>query len=139
MRRRGKKRPVLTYVEGRALFADYGPAPICPRCGLTAVVQRTPRGPRASCCDLWSWGNRPLVDAATHRARQRAHVAFDWLWQFGGMTRSQAYAALGSEMGLRGEKTHISLMDEAACDRVAEVVEVIKRRLACRRWIVPPK
>lgn len=120
------------------MFRDYGPVPICPSCGKTASVQRTIRGPRASCCGLWSWQHRPLVTEATHRARQRAHVAFDWLWQFGGMTRSQAYAALAAEMGLRGEQTHIALMDEAAADRVPEVVERIKERLRGGVWIIPP-
>lgn len=52
-------------------MADETPAPICPSCGQPAKERMTRYGVRHDCCGLWSWGGKPLVDAATHAARRQ--------------------------------------------------------------------
>jgi hypothetical protein len=77
----------------------------------------TQYGIRNSCCNLWSWGESPLVDADTHNARKAAHSAFDALWKRHGMTRRQAYMYLAEEMAIDPDFCHIKLMNkvEAEC------------------------
>ncbi len=66
-------------------------APVCPECGKFAKQEPGRFGLKSSCCGLWSWNGKPLVDAETHRARIAAHNAFDPLWKNGQMTRTEAY------------------------------------------------
>lgn len=121
----------MTYAEDQAKLRDYGEAvPKCPRCGRQAAISRTAHGPHASCCGLWSWGYRPLADRATHEARQRAHVAFDWLWTFGGLDREEAYRRLAAEMGVAPKDCHMALMSQ---DQAEEVVRAVNRL----RWALP--
>ena len=54
-------------------------------------------------------------------ARQLAHIAFDQLWQGGGMRRSQAYKWLAEQMGMEKSKCHIGSFDVAMCNRVVEI------------------
>jgi hypothetical protein len=77
----------------------------------------TQYGVRNSCCNLWSWGDAPLVDADTHNARKAAHSAFDELWKRHGMKRRQAYMYLAEEMAIDPDLCHIKLMNkvEAGC------------------------
>jgi len=58
-------------------------APICPSCGEAAQVKNTRYGLRSSCddCGLWSWDLKPLVSEQVHKARIRAHAAFDPIWK----------------------------------------------------------
>ena len=53
---------------------------VCPRCLKPAKMVITQYGMRHSCCDMWSWGGKPLVPETVHRARQQFHTAFDRLW-----------------------------------------------------------
>ena len=68
-----------------------------------------------------------LADAATRKARSRAHAAFDPLWKSGafGLSRAQAYAWLREVMGLTKETGHIAMMDAEQCDRLGR--EVVRR------------
>lgn len=67
---------------------------------------------------------RPLgtpADAATKRARIRAHEAFDVLWKGGEMKRGAAYRWLAEQMGQ--DEVHLGELDEDGCARVVEIVE----------------
>jgi zinc-finger-containing domain len=98
---------------------------ICPNCYATPTVTQTRYGPRWSCCDLWAWGDAPLVDAATHEARRNAHKAFDPIWKSGRMTRSAAYALLADRLELEPAACHMRQMDAASARRVIEISKEI--------------
>lgn len=105
-------------------------APCCPTCGAQPKVRHTAFGWRRDCCGLWAWGTHaPLVDAATHAARQYAHQVFDSLWQSGLIGRSEAYAALAQELDIRPEDCHMKLMDHATASRVPAATAAISKRL----------
>ena len=91
--------------------------------------KQTKYGLRSSCCGLWSWDSKPLVNAATHEARIAAHAAFDPLWQSGRMKRREAYRWLAEAMEMSPKDCHISLMDEATARRVPEVVRALTLHL----------
>lgn len=95
--------------------------PVCPVCGRFARQTQTQYGLRSQCCGLWSWDGKPLVDEATHRARNAAHTAFDKLWQRGHMKRSRAYKWLQHNLQMK-EEPHMATMDVVQCTRVVAVV-----------------
>lgn len=109
--------------------AKTGPV-TCPKCGALARETQTRFGIRSSCCGLWSWERYPLVDAATHEARKKAHEAFDTLWKGPKrvMNRWKAYRLLAREMGMREADCHMKYMDRADAERVVRAVAVIKER-----------
>ncbi|WP_157783647.1 zinc-finger-containing protein [Bradyrhizobium liaoningense] len=86
-----------------------------------AVERETQYGVRSSCCGLWSWGDAPLVDAATHEARRKAHEAFDQVWKSGKHTRSEAYRLLARRLNLPMARCHIKLMNAETAARVIGV------------------
>lgn len=97
------------------------------KCGkrATLTVTRHPSGKmrvKAVCCGLWSWDNKPLVDARTHGARIEAHRAFDMLWKNGMVKRPEAYRRLAILMGIPQEHCHIAIMDRRTAERVVEIV-----------------
>lgn len=94
----------------------------CPRCGGAAPSQHTRWGLRHACCDLWSWKGKPLVDAATHQARQAAHAAFDILWRERGWDRGIAYAWLADQLGIPEARAHMRDMDAATANRVVTIM-----------------
>lgn len=110
--------PSCTYgapMKLRAGRAEFGSRPFwgCstyPRCTTThgAHADGTPLGVPA--------------DETTRRARQRAHAAFDALWQRGGMKRKAAYAWMRAAMGLSYEAGHIACFDVAQCERLIALV-----------------
>ena len=110
-------------------------APICPACGRNAKRAFDARYQvlRFFCCGMWSWGFHPLADASTHDARQRAHAAFDPLWQSMGLTRTEAYRRLALDLGLDPDACHMKLMDEATANRVPEAVKSILADLGFER------
>ena len=55
------------------------------------------------------------------KARIEAHNALDLFWQFGSMTRTEAYARLARDMGLRPDQCHILLFNEERCHQVVEI------------------
>jgi hypothetical protein len=97
----------------------------CTECGLPAAKSITAYGVRNECCGQWSWGDKPLADAATHDARQRAHDAFDPLWRDGHMSRAEAYQALQWATGLSEKNCHMSKMSKERCQRVIVAVDKI--------------
>jgi hypothetical protein len=101
----------------------------CPSCGGEPRRQTTRFGVRHSCCGLWSWGSKPLVDRETHEARQAAHAAFDRLWQSGRVRRARAYRLLQNELGLSPDDCHMALMDAETARRVPEAVKRIEASL----------
>jgi ssDNA-binding Zn-finger/Zn-ribbon topoisomerase 1 len=105
------------------------PLPICPNCGKQARKTKTRYGLRAMCCDLWSWDRHPLVDAKTHKARNKAHAAFDELWRGKKLSRSAAYAALAEEMNLTADQCHMKLMDYETAIRVPIATAAIRDRV----------
>ena len=96
----------------------------CPSCGSYATVTETRYGLRNDCCGLWSWGDKPLVDAETHQARKNAHLFFDELGEYYGFTRSGAYELLAKYLP-EGSETHMSNMSKQECAMVPEAVEKI--------------
>ena len=62
-----------------------------------------------------------LADPQTRRLKQAAHLAFDPLWQHGGMTRSRAYAWLAKQLGLKPSQCHMGEMSDEDLRRVVEV------------------
>lgn len=72
-----------------------------------------------------------LADTALRAAKQRAHAAFDPIWQkecagtgFKGRARRSAYAWLADAMGMKPEDCHVGKLDVAECDRVVELCRV---------------
>ncbi len=102
------------------------PRPICPKCGERAERSMTRYGLRHDCCGLWSWGNHPLADRATHEARKAAHAAFDPIWQKGKLPRSEAYGRLAAMLNIPGEECHMKLMDAATAARVPDIARQIR-------------
>ena len=51
--------------------------PKCPSCGEWSTMTDERFGGKFECldCKLWSWGGKPLADAATHKARREAWKA----------------------------------------------------------------
>lgn len=113
------------------------PVPICPECGCQAQrvagkslypEQRHLRKMQfyqCAPCDTRVGFNprtgRPhgtLAGAQLRRARQRAHRAFDPMWQSGQVTRTEAYLWLAQQMGLSINECHIGMFDEDQCDQV---------------------
>ena len=64
------------------------------------------------------------ADVATRKARQTTHRWFDRIWRKGGVKRTEAYAWLRVEMGLRKADCHISMFSAEQCERAIA---------ACRR------
>lgn len=56
-------------------------------------------------------------------ARIRAHKRFDLLWQFGSMSRTDAYLWLSKTLDIPRHKCHIKKFDIAECEEVIRVVE----------------
>jgi|TARA_R110000737_G_scaffold265049_1_gene272816 hypothetical protein len=67
--------------------------------------------------------NQSNKDVDLSRARIDAHNAFDIFWQFGDMTRSQAYGWLASKMSLAKVDCHIGEFDKRECAWVIEICE----------------
>lgn len=66
----------------------------------------------------------PFAWSDVRKARKDAHDTFDLIWLERHLSRDQAYIWLAGEMGMSGEKCHISLFDIGLC----EAVEWLARR-----------
>jgi hypothetical protein len=115
---------VANRIASRGDFWGLMMAVICPTCGQEAATVKTRYGIRNKCCDLWSWGDKPLVDSATHQARQAAHASFDTLWKQNIVKRSAAYHLLALELGIPGAECHFSMM---GIDRLRLVPDAVYR------------
>lgn len=100
-------------------------APICPKCGAEAIEMQSQWGVKHVCCDLWSYGGKPLVDKRTHGARIKAHESFDLLWRGGPLDRGTAYEQLARHLGITVEDTHMGRMTFETLRRVPEAVKAI--------------
>ena len=100
--------------------------PICPKCGEHAARSQTRYGIRHDCCGLWSWGNHPLADKATHDARRAAHAAFDPIWQQRLLPRAEAYGRLATMLGIPTTECHMKKMDAPTAARVPDIARQIR-------------
>ncbi len=108
----------------------------CPECGAQLILKESRYG-KFYGCETWhdtkcpgSIGAHPdgrplgrLANQQTKRARQRAHVVFNKLWEVAGLTRKQAYAWMRREMGLSKEEGHIAMFDTAQCEQLIKLLE----------------
>jgi len=70
------------------------------------------------------------VDREANQARIDAHRYFDPLWQFGLMTRDEAYQELAKEMGLTRKQCHIADMTREQALSVREHAARIRERVS---------
>lgn len=70
-----------------------------------------------------------LANWELRRWRNRAHAAFDPLWQRGRYRRrrNDAYAWLAGKMGLTKEETHIAMFDVEQCKQVIQIMDNERR------------
>lgn len=111
---------------------------LCPICGNRARATHTRYGIRHSCCDLWSWGYAPLVDAATHEARKAAHRAYDQLWKTKRAKRRDCYAALAQIMCVNPKHAHIAQFTVHQCQTLLvklDEVEALARNIETDRAV----
>lgn len=97
--------------------------PKCPKCGQPSRSKATQYGWRNECCGLRSWGDKPLEDSEDLKARKRAHLLFDLIWERKLMFRGQAYNWLAREMGMKSKDCHMEKMDAEQANRVAEIAK----------------
>lgn len=63
-----------------------------------------------------------LADKELRRWKQKAHAAFDPMWQRSGLTRSEAYQHLADIMDLPKKEAHIGKFDVEQCKKVVELI-----------------
>lgn len=125
--------------------------PVCPYCechaGLVTGADIYPRRPELASKPFWKCatcaayvGCHPgtlkpmgrLADAQLRAWKVRAHQVFDRHWKSQGMTRSQAYQWLATELGITQSDCHIGMFDVAQCQRVVDVVSGDRERRSLR-------
>ena len=112
----GKK---AEYVDTIEIYGkSYGMAYLCRPCDAYVGVHDGTDTP------LGRLANREL-----RRWRNRAHAAFDPLWQQGPCRRrrNDAYAWLAGKMGLTKEETHIAMFDVEQCKQVIQIMDYERR------------
>lgn len=112
----GKK---AEYVDTIEIYGkSYGMAYLCRPCDAYVGVHDGTDTP------LGQLANREL-----RRWRNRAHAAFDPLWQQGPYRhrRNDAYAWLAGKMGLTKEETHIAMFDVEQCKQVIQIMNNERR------------
>lgn len=62
--------------------------------------------------------------------RHEGHSLLDPLWQFGGMTRFQAYRWLSERMGIHFSKTHFGMFDKFLCRKA---IHILKTQIPIRK------
>lgn len=60
------------------------------------------------------------------KARQAAHRAFDPIWEFDLMSRSDAYSWLAKQMGIPKNQCHMLYFNEEKCAKVVEICRSFK-------------
>jgi len=107
------------YVDSAEIYGkSYGMVYLCRPCDAYVGVHDGTDTP------LGRLANREL-----RRWRNRAHAAFDPLWQQGPYRRrrNDAYAWLAGKMGLTKEKTHIAMFDVEQCKQVIQIMDNERR------------
>lgn len=69
-----------------------------------------------------------MADRTTRQLRKKAHEVFDPIWRKGLLSRSQAYAWLADQLGIRVEECHISWFDAETCEKVIRICRKSRRR-----------
>ena len=107
------------YVDSAEIYGkSYGMVYLCRPCDAYVGVHNGTDTP------LGRLANREL-----RRWRNRAHAAFDPLWQQGPYRcrRNDAYAWLAEKMGLPKEETHIAMFDVEQCQQVIQIMNTERR------------
>lgn len=107
------------YVDSAEIYGrSYGMVYLCRPCDAYVGVHEGTDQP------LGRLANREL-----RRWRNRAHAAFDPLWQQGRYRRrrNDAYAWLAGKMGLTKEETHIAMFDVEQCKQVIQIMDNERR------------
>ncbi len=107
------------YVDSAEIYGkSYGMVYLCRPCDAYVGVHDGTDTP------LGRLANRDL-----RRWRNRAHAAFDPLWQRGRYRRrrNDAYAWLAGKMGLTKEETHIAMFDVEQCKQVIQIMDNERR------------
>ena len=107
------------YVDSAEIYGkSYGMVYLCRPCDAYVGVHDGTDIP------LGRLANRDL-----RRWRNRAHAAFDPLWQQGRYRRrrNDAYAWLAGKMGLTKEETHIAMFDVEQCKQVIQIMDNERR------------
>lgn len=116
---------VHTGEDGYPYRADYGPVWLCSPCGAYVGCHKGTTNALGG-----------LANAELREWKQKAHAAFDPLWQAkirrDGCSKSHArkagYRWLSEQLGIPPKLTHIGYMSVEECRRVVEVCEAIKRK-----------
>ena len=106
----------------------------CPECGAKMLLLKSKHGRFYGCSKFkktkckGSHGahpdGRPLgrpAKKATKMMRQRAHQAFDKIWESGHMSRQSAYIWLKDQLGIDEKECHIGKFDGAMCIAVIKI------------------
>lgn len=131
-------------------------APICPYCGGDAVLVggRVIYPERADLWDQRFWycagdnawvgchekTEKPLgrlADVWLRQAKQRAHAAFDPIWQAKARrakinihhARGKGYRWLAEQMGIPGSEMHIGMLSIEQCEQVVTICSPIAAKL----------
>ena len=78
-----------------------------------------------------------LANRELREWKKRAHAAFDPIWEARaargtpkGKARGATYGWLADQLGIAAKDTHIGMFDVAMCQRVVEICEPMRRRIA---------
>lgn len=64
-----------------------------------------------------------LADARLRASKRETHRAFDRLWKEGGMTRTEAYTWLATELNLSPQEAHVGMLDLEQCAKATEAAQ----------------
>ena len=117
-------------------------APICPHCQQSAALVDgsaiyphrpdlhakrfylcAPCGAYVGCHPGTTNALGTPANAQLRAARQRAHAAFDPIWQRGVQTRTRAYKWLAHRMGIEAKAAHIALFNIEQCESAITIIE----------------
>ena len=111
--------------DGYPYRTDYGPVWLCAPCGAYVGCHKGTTNALGG-----------LANAELREWKQKAHAAFDPLWQAkircDGCSKSHArkagYRWLSKQLGIPPKLTHIGYMSVEECRRVVEVCEASRRK-----------
>ena len=64
-----------------------------------------------------------LANAELRAAKSAAHRAFDPIWKYRYMNRSNAYSWLANKLSIPAKDCHIGMFDVADCEKVVKVAQ----------------
>ena len=100
------------YVDSAEVYGgrSHGMIYLCRDCGAYTGVDR---------CTARPLGR--LANAELRHWKVEAHKAFDPLWKYGRMRRSEAYIWLAVKMGIPVKRAHIGMFNIKQCKQVVEI------------------